>query len=324
MKIRVFSSEDKSLWDDFISKSKNGVFLFYRDYVEYHQDRFQDFSLLIFDHEDQLIALLPANCDGKTLISHGGLSFGGLISAPNTKTGTLLSAFGNLMSFLKDYGFNEIIYKTVPAIYHKYPAEEDRYALFLANAQIVGRSIFTIVKPKANLPMQERRRRAIKKARNAQLTIELANDVTDYWLLLTNLLKEKHNTQPVHTRAEISYLKSRFPNNIKLYAAYSQKEMVAGILIYENDTVARAQYIAANDQGRTLGALDLLFDYLINDIYLNKDYFDFSSSDLQLGKELNLGLLEQKEGFGGRSITFDLYSIDLTNWHQEKYMETLS
>ena len=36
-----------SEWDAFVRKSKNATFLFYRGYMDYHADRFEDFSLML-------------------------------------------------------------------------------------------------------------------------------------------------------------------------------------------------------------------------------------------------------------------------------------
>jgi hypothetical protein len=60
IEIRVYKPEFKGLWDAFVSGAKNGVFLFNRDYMDYHSDRFQDYSLLFF-RDNCLVALLPAN-----------------------------------------------------------------------------------------------------------------------------------------------------------------------------------------------------------------------------------------------------------------------
>lgn len=47
-------------WNDFVSESSNSTFLFLREYMEYHADRFTDYSLLVYDG-NKLLALLPAN-----------------------------------------------------------------------------------------------------------------------------------------------------------------------------------------------------------------------------------------------------------------------
>ena len=89
------------LWDEFVTKAKNSTFLFYRDFMEYHQDKFDDYSLLIFK-EDKLVALLPSNLEGAKLISHQGLSYGGLILNENIKFLDVLESFKLVLQFLYD------------------------------------------------------------------------------------------------------------------------------------------------------------------------------------------------------------------------------
>ena len=61
-----------------MSKGKNSTFLFQRDFMDYHSDRFMDHSLLVFKDE-KLIAVLPGNQVDNTVYSHQGLTYGGLI-----------------------------------------------------------------------------------------------------------------------------------------------------------------------------------------------------------------------------------------------------
>ncbi|MGA9639546.1 MAG: FemAB family protein, partial [Flavobacterium sp.] len=58
--VRQYQKSDYKQWNDFISQAKNATFLFHRDFMEYHQDRFEDYSLMVFDNE-KLVAVLPAN-----------------------------------------------------------------------------------------------------------------------------------------------------------------------------------------------------------------------------------------------------------------------
>ena len=76
---RKYEDTKKMEWDEFNSEAKNGHFFFYRDYIEYHNDRFHDFSLIIYNDKGNIMALLPASIDGDTVISHGGLTFGGFV-----------------------------------------------------------------------------------------------------------------------------------------------------------------------------------------------------------------------------------------------------
>jgi hypothetical protein len=86
---------------------------------------------------------------------------------------------------------------------------------------------------------------------------------------------------------------------------------LAGAVIYETHNVAHAQYLANSDKGRDLGALDLVIDRLLKDVYQKKTFFDFGISTTDNGHFLNSGLLAQKEGFGARAWVHDFYEIRL-------------
>src|ERR1700691_865424 len=76
--VERYTPDRKNEWDAFVSGAKSSTFLFYRDYMDYHQDRFTDHSLMVF-RDGELAGLLPANLNAKgTLISHEGLTYGGL------------------------------------------------------------------------------------------------------------------------------------------------------------------------------------------------------------------------------------------------------
>jgi len=159
--------------------------------------------------------------------------------------------------------------------------------------------------------MQERRRRGIKKAQAAGVTVGPGDDFASFWHLLEDNLLRAHGTRPVHTLAEIRSLGEKFPENIRLFAASREGRMLGGTLVYENATVAHAQYIASGEEGRGVGALDALFGWLIGERYRGKKYFDFGISTERDGRVLNAGLIEQKEGFGARAVVHDFYELSL-------------
>ena len=82
-------------------------------------------------------------------------------------------------------------------------------------------------------------------------------------MLSTSLLK--HGTQPVHSIKELEYLKSKFPENIRLLVAKKGEKMLAGILIFVFESVAHTQYISVSSEGAKIGALDLLISQSIDD-----------------------------------------------------------
>lgn len=311
MQIHVYDEAQKERWDRFVSSSKNGTFLFLRDYMDYHQDRFCDHSLLIENGNGQLLALLPAHRDGAAFISHAGLTYGGFITSEAMKVPKMLEVFEAVLSYLQEKDFSKFIYKTIPYIYHRVPAEEDRYALSLCDASVTRRGVLTAISTKNKLPFQERRERGVRRALQNHLTVRHCDDYASFWKILSEVLQRTYNTQPVHSLAEIELLTHKFPHNIKLFGCFKDENMFAGVVVYESDQVARSQYIASSELGRKYGALDLLFSYLINDYYWQKPFLDLGTSDEDDGRCLNKGLIDQKEGFGARVVVHDHYEIDL-------------
>jgi hypothetical protein len=310
--IRVvqYQAEHKSLWDQFLAHAKNGVFLFQRDYMEYHRDRFQDHSLLFFA-EEKLVALLPANLTSDTLISHGGLTFGGVVSDERMKTPLMLEVFDALRAHLQTGDIQKLTYKATPHIYHDLPAEEDLYALFRHRAQLVARGVSSAVYLPCRAPVSKDRKARIKQGQKSGLEIRQSEDYETFAAMVAHVLSTRHGLKPVHTAAELRLLAGRFPQNIKLFAAGRGEQMLAGVLVYESKCVAHAQYISSTDEGRETGAPDLLLDYLISEQYPEKRYFDFGISTEQSGRHLNKGLIDNKEGFGARAVLYDVYEMML-------------
>lgn len=300
-------------WSRLVAESKNATFLLDRRYMDYHADRFNDCSLLFYK-KGVLIAALPANFveSEKTVYSHGGLTYGGLILSPSITAVEALEVFNCAMHhFCTQMGATRWIYKPIPYIYHRLPAEEDLYALFLSGGKIYARAISSVIDLQHRLPMRKLRQRGVDKAMKASITYSESSDFSLFWPILTEVLQTKHGKSPVHTLEEITYLHDLWPQNIRLFVAQAGEEVLAGTVIYETDTVVHAQYISSSDNGKQLGALDGLFDYLINERYSDKKWFDFGISTEQGGTYLNEGLMFQKEGFGARAVVYDQYEISL-------------
>ena len=299
----------RDIWNDFVRKAKNSTFLFEREYMDYHSDRFCDCSL-IFERNGKILALLPANIEENALVSHRGLTYGGLIMGCHTKTTDVIDIFKSLTLYIKEIlKVEKIIYKPLPHIYCQQPSEEPLYALTLLGAKISARAISTTIDNGNRLPIEGQRSRGVKKAVKAGITCNASNNYEAFWNILDEVLQSRHNTTPVHTIDEIRLLQSRFPKNIKLFTANNKENILAGIVVYETENVAHLQYIAASPQGKEVGALDALITHLTDNVYSNKHYIDFGISTEQGGTLLNEGLIAQKEGFGGRAIVYDTYEM---------------
>lgn len=311
IKIKQYSKENEKVWDQFIENSKNPLFMFNRKYMEYHEDRFQDNSLMFYD-ENKLVALLPMNVRNDKLITHEGLTFGGFIESTNVKQHTINDCTSELISYAKGKGIKRIVYKHIPHMYHEQPSEEDIYALFLHGAQISKVEAATVINLRKPLKMPKGRKSQISRAKRESVVVKELNDHDDYceFINLENrVLSEHYGATATHTGEEMALLHSRFPEHIHLYAAIYEYTIIAGAIVYEYGQVIHLQYLAADDKAREIGALDLVIAEAIEKYRPTKLWLDFGKSTEDDGRFLNEGLISQKESFGGRTNVYETLEI---------------
>lgn len=309
IEIRLYTPQLQDSWNKFVAECKNATFLHNRGYMDYHSNRFTDCSLVAYSKE-QIIAVLPANRVDSTLYSHQGLTFGGwLIRSKHFNIINMLELFDEMKSFLPSIGIKELIYKAVPHIYHSYPAEEDIYAIFRNNGVLTECNISTTIEQLKPLQFNSNYNRSVSLALKNEITTSESSDYESYWKMLTERLNSRYKANPVHTLDEIKLLHNRFPENIRLFTAKKDNENLAGVVIYDTGIVAHAQYIASTDLGRKIGALPLLFKYLIEDVFKKRKYFDFGISNENHGVFLNEGLVMQKCHMGGRATVHNIYKL---------------
>lgn len=305
-----YCADKQDEWDSFVSTAKNGIFMHKRGFMDYHSDRFADHSLMYYNDKGNLIAVLPASEKMGVLSSHGGLTFGGFITNESMKQHTMLECFESTKNYMKTNGLKQLLYKCIPHIYHRLPAEEDLYALFRNQANLVKIEPSTTILLSSPCKMPKGRKAQAARAKREGVVIKESVNFEEFICLENKVLKEHHDTQAVHTADEISLLKSRFPENIQLWVAELNGQIIAATLLFVYDSVVHTQYMAANDKGREIGGLDYLIKTLIDQFTNTHRYFDFGISTEECGRLLNEGLISQKEGFGGRSVMYSTYSIE--------------
>ena len=305
-----YESGLRDTWNKFLGASKNATFLFHRDFLEYHADRFVDCSLMVYQGAE-LTAVLPANLAGSTLVSHGGLTYGGLVVRRDASLADVARSFRAVLAWAASQGIMTLRYKRIPRVYSVLPDDEIDYLHFLVNATLVRRDLSsTIAIGRDALPCRKGRKSSIASAARHGCTVEQTTDFGPFWDdVLTPTLQERHRVAPVHSLQEMSLLASRFPTHISQFNVCHFGTVVAGATMFVTETVAHTQYLAATEHGRRLGALDFLIDRLLRAEYAGKRYFDFGISNEQGGRLVNAGLLQWKEGFGARGVCHDLYDI---------------
>ena len=304
--VKKYESTDKDIWDKFLDTSRIKTFLFKRNFMEYHSDRFVDFSVLIY-RKGKLEAILPGNFKGDVFYSHQGLTYGGLVTSTKITITDVLLIFDELSVLFKNHGIKEVYYKPSPLIYHKIPMQEDIYALFRSKATKDSCNLSSTIFTDYKIAFTESRKSGIRKARKFEIEVSESDDYTAFWEILNYNLSSNHGVKPVHTLAEIINLKNLFPKNIKLMCSKIEGKMIAGTILFLMDDLIHVQYISANEQGKETGSLDLLFEEIINNIYKTFKIIDFGHSNEDSGNFLNEKLVFQKEGFGGRGVVYEVF-----------------
>jgi len=309
--IKRYTPQDKEAWNLYVKKARNATFLFLRDYMDYHKDRFNDFSLLFFKNS-KLHSLLPAHQVDKTLYSHFGLTYGGLIVDINVTIADTCQLFADLNDYLREQGFIKVVYRPIPWIYHLHPAEEDLYAIFWkCHARLLVRNIGTVIFMQQHLRWRKDHLRRLKKSHENGVTVIRDANITEFWGVLENNLEERFHAKPVHTLNEMLLLKEKFPKQIIQYNAYKDEHIIGGLTFYITQQVIHGQYSSTNSEGKEYGAMEAIYEQIMYKDYPGYPYLDFGSSTEDNCSFINEGLIAHKEGYGGRGVVYDTYEWDL-------------
>jgi hypothetical protein len=314
--VRAYTDADASSWDRFCDGCANATFLHTRRFLSYHCDRFRDASCIVSGTKGWL-GLLPAAAhpeQANCVVSHPGVSYGGLLHDGNLSGDDQLAALAAIADYYRQLGHERLRYKVMPHIYQVAPAQDDLYGLFRLGASRYRCDLSSCIDLAARRPAADRRRRGLRKAEKAGLTVsEGTSNLPHFWPLLVDNLAQRHGVRPVHTLAEITDLANRFPEQIKLNCAQSGSEIVAGVLLFCTRRVHHAQYSAANAAGQEAAALDLVFEHCIEAATQEVRYFDFGISTEEEGGVLNSGLYRFKTEFGGGGVVSEFYELNLTS-----------
>ncbi len=313
--IKNYNINYSNLWDEICLNSANGTFLQSMNFLSYHKNKFDDKSIMIFKDE-KCVGVFPAARDPSNknyLHSHPGITFGGLVHISKIQGYEIIKIFHLMREHYLKEGFTNIIYKPTPSFYHKSPSHDDIYALQILKAERYRCDISATLDLERELCFYARRKRGIKKAKKNKIEIsENFKHINEFWKVLTENLKEKYDSKPVHNVEEINEIYERFPSSIKCIFALDNKKVTGGILLFIHKNVVHTQYISANKEGRNNSSLDYIFDYTIKK-YKEKKFrwFDFGISTENEGLELNDGLFKYKREFGSGSTIYEFYNWTL-------------
>jgi hypothetical protein len=312
--VKRYQESDYLHWNTFIGQAKNATFLFHRDFMGYHKDRFEDYSLLVFENE-KLVAVLPANKDGEIVYSHQGLTYGGLVLFPKSKLYNTIFIFKAILKYLNENRISKLVLKQIPSIYCDYLSDEINYLMHICKGKAIMKHNISVISLDNDLVFSKSRRECINRGKKQNLIIKEESNLKTFWndLLIPNL-KDKYNAKPVHSLEEIMFLKSKFPDDIRHFNVYSNEKLVGGTTLFITKRVVKPQYIAGSDENNFLGSIDFLYDFLIKEIAKEKVFFDFGPSHENNGLEIVEKINFWKESFGAHSLVQDFYEVETSNY----------
>jgi Acetyltransferase (GNAT) domain len=303
-------------WDDLVARSCNGTMMHTRRFIAYHSDRFRDRSLVLTDRRGRVAGVFPAAddpADQLTVISHPGLSYGGLVHDGSVRGAAMLDAMAAITSHYRGSGSSQLRYKAVPAIYHSAPADDDIYALFRLGANRYRCDLSAAIDLSNRGRVSPRRSRSRKKAETAGVSVQDTwPEIAEFWQILGLNLASRHRVSPVHSLDEIQLLHDQFPDDITLIVAKIKDVLVGGAVFFASTQVLHMQYTATTDEGRATSATDLVMERGIA-LALERGcrYFDFGVSMIDGGRSLDDQLYQFKVAFGAGGIAQDFYELDL-------------
>lgn len=312
--ITRYHSSDQTIWDRHIKASNNGTFLLLRSFMEYHSDRYQDHSVMLWK-ACELLAVLPANILGNQWYSHQGLSYAGLIWKKNIPLTEVCDCWLALLQYAESHGFRSLYYKPVPLYYRQCSSNEDAQILFWLQASLQLVESSSVVQGYQPHTWRKDRKSGLQKAIKQGISIQQNPSLEVFWDMLSENLWEKYRAKPVHTLTEIYYLQQKFPQHIHLLTVGRQDEMLGGVIIFETAHAIQLQYTASNPEGRKHHAIDFLFDSIFKK-YASKPFVSLGTSRVPQTIQVNESLQSWKESWRTSSFPHEHWLIDTSQWRK--------
>jgi len=318
--VRKYNKSDLKQWDEFVENSNNGTLFHLRKFLGYHpDDRFIDNSL-IFEKKEKIISIFPGTLkekDGKTsLISHPGASMGSCVVPENLAFIDALELTEQLVSYASKNGIHRLQITLPPIIYNKRFSQYLDFAYQKSGFNYQKREVTSMLFLENTIEkcldkFKSNHRTAVRKAEKSGIQIRQSEDFTSFFSILEKNLSIRHNVKPAHTLEEMLQLKKLFPEKIKLFGAFYEEEMIAGVVNFIVSTrVVLAFYISHMEKYQELRPINLLFYQIFKWAIQNHlQIFDFGI--FTINENPNMGLARFKENFGASGVFRDTIELNL-------------
>lgn len=178
------------------------------------------------------------------------------------------------------------------------------------------RNLATVIDLHNPVPSSRLGKRALKRQRRYGIEVEEVDDVTLFWDIIVEDRRVRHNTVPVHNAGELALLHSRFPSEIRFLRPVVREQLLPELLY----TYAVECFICnmrhVRRKRKDIYATDVIYHDVIFNRFPGAAYFDFGTSNEDAYRFLNAGMVAHKEEFGGRSVIYDTYRVEVTSIQQ--------
>jgi len=320
IEIKKFIEEQSDLWENIVKNANNGTIFHTRRFLSYHpRGRFIDHSLILYKNDKPYI-LFPAadkKYDGKRfLVSHPGSSYGSFVAPEDISFSDSYAIVESLIRYAKKKDFDVIKLTPPPTIYNRRLSNYIEFALIQHGFTYLKREVSSILFLEKTIEQnlakfKPSHRQAVRKAIKAGVEVRESDNFDEFYTILKNNLKIRHNVTPTHTLEELLKLKKLFPEKINLFGAFLDDKMIAGVVNFiATPDVVLAFYISHNEEYQEARALNLLF-YTIFNWAIKEQYKVFDFGIFTVNEDPNLGLARFKENFGSSGMFRDTFEIIL-------------
>jgi lipid II:glycine glycyltransferase (peptidoglycan interpeptide bridge formation enzyme) len=256
--IEKYNKKNLNDWEDFVKK--NGTIFHSINFLDYHESPVYLDSLL-FRKNNNLIAVLPGKIEKERFISPYGATYGGFVTPIDIQLKDAMVIVEKLLDYVNNQGISNVKLTLSPSIYQKTTNNYIEFSLMKNRFSYITREIENVIhlfgEVSDLLWWKKKTRNQIRKAQN-YFKVKESKDINTYYnILLKN--KNRHEAKPTHKLEELKELMLRFPNEIKLFAVFSDERMVAGSLIFLcNSRVALTFYIAHLERYSSQNPVNLL------------------------------------------------------------------
>ncbi len=302
-----------------MAAANNGTVFHRQQFLDYHpRGRFDNHHLMFYDG-CRLAAVMPAlvkdEPGGKTAVSYGGASYGGLVTAGGLGIAEINRMAEAATEYWSRQGIKRMLITQPPLIYMRQPTQYIDFSLAKLGYTYLKREISAVIP--LEFPGEEgiinsfrpETRTALRKSQRSGVAVKLSENIEEFYHILERNLGARHNVKPTHTLAELKKLKKLLPADILQFTSYLGKKPVAGMTVFIcNPRVLLAFYISHDQDHQELRPVNSVYHQVIKWGWENGfKYLDLGTFTLNMQPNWDLGRF--KESFGARGFLKETYEL---------------